>query len=190
MKALVVYGTTEGHTRKIAVQLAEWLKQRQFVVQTLDSSEVSGRLKIDDFDLCVLAGSLHMGQHQPSLVAYVRDNLEVLKLIPTFFVSVSATASRNDPTSVARANECVELFVQQSGLRPTMTKPIGGALLYSKYNFILRLVMKKISEKEGGPTDTSRDYVLTDWVALEDALDNFLKGCSPKTLIGHDSPNV
>jgi menaquinone-dependent protoporphyrinogen oxidase len=44
---------------------------------------------------------------------------------------------------------------------------VAGALAYSKYNFFIKLVMKAIARKAGGPTDTSRDYEFTDWPALD-----------------------
>jgi menaquinone-dependent protoporphyrinogen oxidase len=45
--------------------------------------------------------------------------------------------------------------------------PVAGALVYSKYSFFTKLIMKTISRRAGGPTDTSRDYEFTDWVALD-----------------------
>jgi menaquinone-dependent protoporphyrinogen oxidase len=45
--------------------------------------------------------------------------------------------------------------------------PVAGALAYSKYSFFVKLVMKTIAWKAGGPTDTSRDYEFTDWATLD-----------------------
>ena len=44
---------------------------------------------------------------------------------------------------------------------------VGGAIDYPRYNPLLRLVLKFISKKNGGPTDTSRKHELTDWDAVE-----------------------
>lgn len=174
MKALVVFGTTEGHTRKIAQKIEEWLVNRDMQVVIADSASDARNLSTEGFDVVVLAGSLHMSRHQASLVHFVRTNLAALQRIPTLLVSASGTGSRTDPLSGARANESIELFVQESGLRPTVAKPIGGALLYTKYNFFLRWMLRKISEKEGGPVDTSRDYELTDWESLNHTVDAFI----------------
>ena len=46
---------------------------------------------------------------------------------------------------------------------------VAGALLYTRYNFLVRFVMRQITKAEGGDTDTSRDYEYTDW----DAVDRF-----------------
>jgi len=40
-------------------------------------------------------------------------------------------------------------------------------LTYCKYNFFIKLMMKTIARKAGGPTDTSRDYEFTDWATVD-----------------------
>ena len=44
---------------------------------------------------------------------------------------------------------------------------------------MIRLIMKRIARKAGGPTDTSHDYEFTDWLAI----DRFVMN-----LIGHAAP--
>ncbi len=52
-------------------------------------------------------------------------------------------------------------------------KPVAGALLYTKYNFLVRFVMRRIAKKGGPETDTSRDYEYTNWAALDKFVDEF-----------------
>ena len=52
------------------------------------------------------------------------------------------------------------------------------ALLYSKYNFVVRFIMKAIATKAGGPVDTSRDYEFTDWNKLDHLIENFVESAS------------
>jgi menaquinone-dependent protoporphyrinogen oxidase len=61
----------------------------------------------------------------------------------------------------------IEEFFTATGFRATTHKPIAGALLYRQYNWLVRLVMKRIAKAEGGSTDTSRDHEYTDWVDLD-----------------------
>lgn len=174
MRFLVAYATTEGHTRKIAEWIGDWLRSREHAVLVLDTAAIADDLKIDRFDSYVLAGSVHMGKHQPALVQFVLRNLAVLQRAPSALISASGTAARTDPASLGRANACIEAFVKATGWRPSATMPVGGAVLYTQYNFILRWIMKLITKGEGGPTDTSRDHEFTDWHALEDFLSGFL----------------
>jgi len=48
---------------------------------------------------------------------------------------------------------------------------VAGALSYTKYNFLVRFVMKRIAKAQGASTDTSRDHELTDWEALDHIVD-------------------
>lgn len=48
-----------------------------------------------------------------------------------------------------------------------------GKLLYSKYNFVIRLVMRWIAKRSGAETDTSRDYEYTDWTRLDQFVNQF-----------------
>ena len=61
----------------------------------------------------------------------------------------------------------IAVFVKDTGWQPARAMPVAGALVYSKYNFFVRFVMKRIARKAGAPTDTSRDYEFTDWAALD-----------------------
>ena len=35
---------------------------------------------------------------------------------------------------------------------------MAGACLYTRYNFLIRMIMKQISRQAGGSTDTTRDH--------------------------------
>jgi menaquinone-dependent protoporphyrinogen oxidase len=63
--------------------------------------------------------------------------------------------------------QTLETFFKQTGWHPTTVKPVAGALLYSKYNFLIRFVMKRVARKAGASTDASRDYDYTDWIGLD-----------------------
>ena len=52
-------------------------------------------------------------------------------------------------------------------------KPVACALLYTKYNVMLRFLMKRIAGKPGGSSDATRDQVDTDWEALDRFVNEF-----------------
>ena len=83
-----------------------------------------------------------------------------------------------DPALRARAAEdvkrTVDEFLAETGWHPTHIAAAAGALLYSKYNFVIRLIMKRISKKAGGPVDTSRDYEFTDWTRIDQLTEDLI----------------
>ena len=40
---------------------------------------------------------------------------------------------------------------------------MAGRLAYTQYGFLTRFIMKWIARRQGGPTDTTRDYEFTNW---------------------------
>ena len=53
-----------------------------------------------------------------------------------------------------------------SGWRPTIERSFAGGVPYTRYRLWVRWMIKMISRRSGGPTDTSRDYDFTDWPAV------------------------
>jgi menaquinone-dependent protoporphyrinogen oxidase len=85
---------------------------------------------------------------------------------PTAFVSVCLSALQQDPEAQRALRAIVDRFTAEAGWKPAVVKPVAGALLYTRYNWFVRWVMKRIVRKAGGDTDTTRDYEYTDWEDL------------------------
>jgi menaquinone-dependent protoporphyrinogen oxidase len=175
MRIAIIYATREGQTRRIVEYLAGALQARDADVDRFNAAD-RPELDFASYDACVVAGSVHIGQHERELVKFVREHREELERIPSAFLSVSMSqAGLESPDRTAQQREqaaknvagVVETFLRKTGWQPRWTRPVAGALLYTKYNFLVRFVMKKISKSEGGSVDTSRDHEYTDWAALE-----------------------
>ena len=87
MKILIVYGTTEGQTRKIARYMEEYLQSKGHAVTISDASDDPPTP--DGYDVVLLGGSLHMMKHQASLAHYAAAHAEKLNRMPGVFFSVS-----------------------------------------------------------------------------------------------------
>lgn len=77
-------------------------------------------------------------------------------------------------TNCWSARECLDEFLKQTGLSPNKSDIFAGALLYRRYGFFKRLLMKWIVSRKGGDTDTSRDYEYTDWDQVTEFTQQFL----------------
>lgn len=181
-RVLVVYGTTEGHTRTIATRAAAWLQEEGLQVSVVDSAALPDSLRVGDYDAYVLAGSLHETRHQASLVHFAKDHADDLARRPSLFLSASLTATSKDEKHQSDARRCMEHFYSETGWRPTMDAPVAGALLYTKYNFLKRMLLRMIVSKEGGDVDTSHDYEYTDWKALETLIKKFSAQVKPSAI--------
>lgn len=172
-QVLVVYGTTEGHTRLIAGRVANWIQAEGHQVSVVDSAAKPADLDVRAFDAYVLLGSLHETKHQASLVHFVKDSVSALSSKPSLFISASLTATNPDDKHQSDARRCMEQFYEDTGWTPTASTPVAGALLYTQYNFLKRMLLKFIVSREGGDVDTSKDYEYTDWDALHRFVSKF-----------------
>jgi len=164
---LVCYGTSEGQTERIAERIADGIIERGHrgaVRNVAESGSGPGA-----YDAVLVGASIHMGDQQSAVRRFVADNREVLGDRPTGLFQVSLSAASDDPAERAAAAGYVEDFEEATGFHPDRVGLFGGALRYSKYGFLKRLLMKRIAKRTSGDTDTSRDYEYTDW----DEVDSF-----------------
>ena len=75
--------------------------------------------------------------------------------------------------ATADVRHLTEMFCKQTGFPAAQVTPVAGALAYSKYGLLKRLLMRHIAKQSGGSTDTSRDHVYTDFAELDRLLDEF-----------------
>ncbi len=184
VNVLLVYGTTEGQTRKIARFVAHRLLQSSQKVLTADAREAAFIPEPRDFDAVIIAASLHAGHYQRPIIDFVRGNRAAISGKPNAFLSVSLSAAGSDPRDAADLGRCVADFVRDTGWVPERVHHVAGALLYSTYGLFTRWVMKRIAARRGGPTDTRRDHELTDWDDLAKFIDAFI-GTPSATLRAH-----
>jgi menaquinone-dependent protoporphyrinogen oxidase len=175
MKTVICFATREGQTRRIADRLASDLRSAGVDVEVIDLDRPRP-FTWTDYDSACVAASVHLGKHEPSVVKFVKRNRADLEKLDASFVSVSLSEAgvedlrRSDSDrrqSAMDVQRMIDDFIKQTGWRPARVLPVAGALAYTRYNAILRFVMKRIARKGGGPTDTSRDHELTDWAALD-----------------------
>lgn len=173
----VLYATREGHTQRIAEQVAAGLRGRGLDASASNVRDAAPVLDLGGCSAIVLAASVHAGRHEREMIDFAKAHGERLRSLPNAFLSVTlseAGVERRDATAqeharfVADVKRMIDRFVEATGWRPEHAVPVAGALRYSQYNFLVRLVMKRIAKQAGGSTDTSRDHEYTDWKALDD----------------------
>jgi menaquinone-dependent protoporphyrinogen oxidase len=170
-RILVLYGTTDGQTAKIAGSFGHALRAHGFEVDVVDAGRDAP--PPEAYSGVVVAASLHAGGYQRSVRRWVRAHAQMLNGKPTAFLSVCLAVLEQNPKVQRELVGIITRFLASTGWQPTMTKPVAGALLYTRYNPIKRWMMKRIVRKAGGDTDTSRDYEYTDWNDLRAFADEF-----------------
>lgn len=173
-KILIAYGTTEGHTRTICEQVRDWLVESGHDILLVDTKAKTPVPSFDGIECAIVAGSLHQEKHQPALVRFVKKYREILENVPSLMLSVSLTAVLRDDKHLAEAKVCVDRFTVDTRWMPKTVHLVAGALKYTKYDWMKRMLMKMIAKKNGGDTDVHQDYVYTDWDDLKAVVFSFV----------------
>jgi menaquinone-dependent protoporphyrinogen oxidase len=174
MIILIAYVTVEGHTGDVAARVAEIVEaagNQAIVVNLADPGfGIPGR-----FDAVILCAPVHVGHYPARMMSFVANWKHALCEVPSAFVSVSLAIASKNPQERLEAEAYPEQLQQKSVWKPDKVHHAAGALKYVEYDFFKRWIMRRIARSEGGPVDTTRDYVLTDWNALEKFIRDFLR---------------
>jgi menaquinone-dependent protoporphyrinogen oxidase len=181
-RVAVLYATREGQTRKIADHVADAFRDREFEVDTWNVVDGTGIGDLGDYAAVVLAASLHGGHHEREMERFVREHRDELDRLPAVFLSVSLSeagaedANRPHDERARFAHDvasAIDVFLTSTGWHPAHVKPVAGALVYTRYNPLVRFIMKRIAKQVGASTDTSRDHEYTDWNSLDQFVADF-----------------
>jgi menaquinone-dependent protoporphyrinogen oxidase len=162
---ILVYSTTDGHTRKICERLREVIERQEHAV-TLVELTPAAAIDLDPYDRVVIGASIRYGKHQPTVAEFVEQNAEALRSKPSAFFSVNAVArkpEKRDPDT----NPYVRKFLKTISWQPPLIGIFAGKIDYPKYRFVDKTMIRFIMWMTKGPTDPNGVFEFTDWDAVD-----------------------
>ncbi len=172
-RVLVLYGTTDGQTRKIAGAIADALRKGGDDADVVNARHPVPGAHADDYDSVIVAGSVHAGGYQRALRRWVKSHAGALRTKPTAFVSVCLGVLEHKERTDRELNRILTRFFDRTGWHPAVIKIVAGALPFSRYGWLKRLMMVRIARKTMPQVDPSRDYEFTNWKDLEAFVSDF-----------------
>ncbi len=183
MRVVIFFATREGHTCRVAEHIADALHDRGVTVDLVDVRQLHAPIDWAAYQAACVAASVHVGRHEPEMIAFVRQHRVELERLSAAFMSVTlsqagaqdarASADRRG-AAAADVQRMIDGFIAETGWQPAHVLPVAGALMYRSYNPLIRFVMKRIARRAGAPTDVSRNDEFTDWPAIDRFVDRFL----------------
>jgi len=172
-RVLIAFATSYGQTERIAHFIAERLA-REGVEVMVRSCDAPGLLAdLSGFDAAIVGASVVQHGVQRAARRFVSEGLAELRARPTAFFQVSGAAGSEVASEREAARGIMEGFLESVGWAPAERASFAGSITYTKYPLLLRWIMKWISWRNGGSTDTSRDHEYTDWREVEVFADRF-----------------
>lgn len=178
MKILIIYGTVEGQTRKIARFMEKVLQEQNH--QVVIANVVENPPIPNDFDAIFVGSSIHMQKFNTLIQDYVHENIDVLNEKPSAFFSVSMAMASSIEKEHEEVAKIAQDFLSETEWSTKTVWHIAGALKYTKYNYFKRLIMRSIAKKEGGSIDTSQDHEYTDWDKVKNDVQSYTNSLEPK----------
>jgi menaquinone-dependent protoporphyrinogen oxidase len=176
-KYLIVYGTSEGQTAKIAEAIGEIVRQRGKNIDIYDARKVPTTFQFEGYTGALVGSSIHASQWSSPAIQFARRHKTQLDKIPSAFFSVSLTAAGATPDKRAKIEPIVQKFFTKSGWHPETVENFAGSLAYTKYGFFVRWLMQRIARSQGqsAETDTSHDVEFTNWDQVRQFAEDFVK---------------
>lgn len=161
MKTLILYSTRDGQTREIATCLGTELKEsgRESDILNLHDSRDIDWAK---YDRVVIGASIRYGHFHRSVNLFIQKHLQQLNRVPSAFFSVNLVA-RKPEKNTPETNSYTRKFLLNTPWSPDCSAVFAGALLYPRYGWLDKFMIRLIMKMTDGETDTSKEVVYTDW---------------------------
>lgn len=161
MKTAILYLTRDGQTKKIAEHIATELEGEVALISLRDLPQpFAGQLA--QFDCIVIGASIRYGHFDPILEQFIGKHHALLNQKKSAFFSVNLTA-RKDNRNTPKTNVYTRKLLTRIQWQPDLVEVMAGALLYPRYTFFDRFMIRFIMTMTKGDTDTRKEYEYTDW---------------------------
>lgn len=173
MKLLIIYGTTEGQTRKISTFLCKKAKERGHTVSMHDAT--NSALSPFGFDAVIIAAPIHNDRYHTAIEHYITEQAKILNNEVSVLLSVSLTAAGAEPELWLELKKDTQKLIDHSHWNPSFIEYVAGAIQYSKYNYFKKFMIHSLAKRYNGQNDHERDQEYTDWGQVERVLDKIEK---------------
>ena len=136
MKSLIVYATKHGCTERCANKLKKGIKGEVEILNLKKSLKIN----IDDYDLIVIGGSIHVGKVQKKVKQFCLNNLNLLKEKKIgLFICCMEDGEK-------ASNQFNEAFPEELIKHSYANGIFGGEFNLEKMNSIEKFIVKKIAK--------------------------------------------
>ena len=163
--SLIIYSSTDGHTKSICKKIVNSFSNQDFV-KIISLSEVE-KIDLSKFNKIVIGASIRYGKHSKELYKFIELNRDILNKKKSIFFSVNVVA-RKPEKSEPNTNPYIKKFLKISQWQPKKIGVFAGKVDYPNYRFFDKYAIKLIMYLTSGPTDTSLSYEFTNWQKVKE----------------------
>ncbi len=162
---LIIYSSTDGHTKTICERILNYLNNKTEVkIMSLDEAT---KFDLSTFNQIIIGASIRYGKHSKKLYKFISLNKNLLDQKQSIFFSVNVVARKSEKNT-PETNPYIKKFLKISNWKPKKIGVFAGRVDYPNYGFFDKYVIKFIMFLTNGPTDTSQSYEFTDWSKVDE----------------------
>jgi len=165
-KILIIFSTTDGHTRKICNRLQQVIDNQNNQVTVISVDDAS-TIDLDSFDTIVIGASIRYGKHSPKIYAFIKEYSQILDSKSNAFFSVNVVA-RKPEKNRPETNPYLKKFLTQITWQPKLVAVFAGKIDYQIYGSLDRFMIRLIMWITKGPTDPKTNIEFTNWNQVEE----------------------
>ena len=125
-KIIIIYSTTDGHTKEICSRLFSIIESSNNDV-ILIPIEDENKIDLRTFDKIVIGASIRYGKHSPKVYEFINKNLEILEKKSNAFFSVNVVA-RKPNKNLPETNPYLKKFLSQISWKPRELAVFAGKI--------------------------------------------------------------
>jgi menaquinone-dependent protoporphyrinogen oxidase len=164
-KILIIYSTTDGHTRSICKRLQR-IAASGNDVDLIAMADQPG-IDIAPYDKVVIGASIRYGKHQKEVFDFIERNRAALEGKVNAFFSVNVVA-RKPEKNTPETNPYLQKFLKKIAWQPANLAVFAGKIDYPRYGAFDRTMIRFIMWMGKGPTDPTLTVEFTDWDKVDE----------------------
>jgi menaquinone-dependent protoporphyrinogen oxidase len=164
-KIIIIYSTTDGHTREICERLQLVIEKQSNQVVLIPINDAT-EIDLKSFDKIVIGASIRYGKHSKQIYEFIKNHSQIIDSKSNAFFSVNVVArkpEKNEPETYPYLKK----FLNQIPWKPKKLAVFAGKIDYQKYKFWDRNMIRLIMWLTKGPTDPKTKVDFTNWNQVE-----------------------
>ena len=158
---LILYSSTDGHTRKICDYIASKIETKTHSVQCVNIAKADASM-LAQAQQIVIGASIRYGKFNQDFYRFVHQHQFTLDLKENAFFCVNLVARKLEK-NMPHNNPYMVKLLKNMQWQPKKLGVFAGKLDYPSYKFLDRIMIRFIMWMTKGPTDCSQTYEFTRW---------------------------
>src|SRR5579859_863201 len=114
-KILIVYGTKEGQTFKIAQRLCDQFKSNGSETDLINAAKIPESFSLEGYKGVLVGSSIHMGMYSRDVRQFIQRNKSALTSLPSSFFSVSLSDASATAEERAQLDPYLNKYLDKAG---------------------------------------------------------------------------